>query len=167
MGVGKTTLALILAGLLKPDTGEVLVNGLEINRYRDSDLRRKIAYVPQNPPLLTMSLRENITFGNRISEEELMKILEVAGISELTILLDETMGSGGRELSDGQRQRVAIARALVTKPNVIIILDEVLSAVDSKTEGKIISGIRSYLREKAITIVISHRLSTVKTQITL
>ncbi|MCS7365857.1 MAG: ABC transporter ATP-binding protein/permease, partial [archaeon GB-1867-035] len=86
-GVGKTTLALILAGLLKPDTGEVLVNGLEINRYRDSDLRRKIAYVPQNPPLLTMSLRENITFGNRISEEELMKILEVAGISELAILL--------------------------------------------------------------------------------
>ncbi|MCD6357734.1 MAG: ABC transporter ATP-binding protein [Thermoproteales archaeon] len=160
-GAGKSTLALIMAGLLKPDSGEVLVNSVAIDEYDSSDLRSKIAYVPQAAPLLSMSLRENIAFGREVDEGELSRILEACGIRELAPLLDERVGSGGRELSDGQRQRVAIARALVTKPDVFI-LDEALSAVDAKTEGRVLRGVRDYLGSSAILVVISHRLSTVR-----
>ena len=82
-------------------------------------------------------MRENIAVGRPVGQEKLSRILEACGIKELAPLLDERVGSGGRELSDGQRQRVAIARALVTKPDVLI-LDEALSAVDAKTEGRVL-----------------------------
>lgn len=148
-----------MAGLLKLDSGEVLVNGAPIDEYDPADLRSRAAYVPQAAPLFSMSLRENIAFGREVNEEELSRILEACGIGELAPLLDERMGSGGRE--DGQRQRVAIARALVPKPGVLI-LDDVLSAVDSKTGGRVLRGVRSYLGGDAMLVVISHRLSTVK-----
>lgn len=108
-----------------------------------------------------MSLRDNILFGYKVSNEELEEVLKVAGAEELISILDEMVGSSGRGLSDGQRQRVGVARALLSRPNVLI-LDEALSAVDSKTEGKVINSIRSYLGEDSIIVIISYRLSTVK-----
>jgi len=82
-------------------------------------------------------LRENIAFGRSVGQEKPSRILEACGIRKLAPLPDERVSSGRRELSDGQRQRIAIARALVTKPDVLI-LDEALSAVDAKTEGRVL-----------------------------
>jgi ATP-binding cassette, subfamily B, multidrug efflux pump len=124
-----------------------------------------VGYVPQQPILFSLTVRENIRFGRKhATDEELQKALELAAFSKdvqfLPDGLETLVGEKGVALSGGQKQRVSIARALIVNPE-ILILDDALSAVDAKTEAEIIRGIR---RERAgkTTLITTHRLSAVQ-----
>lgn len=164
-GSGKTTLASLLLRVFEPPRGTIFLGDIDI---RDADvdaLRRYIAYVPQDVFLFSTTVAENIAFG--VDDVEQDKISEAARqaqvYQDITGLPDgfETMlGERGVGISGGQRQRVALARALI-KDAPISILDDSLSAVDTKTETAILETLRS-LREDQTRIIIAHRISAVR-----
>lgn len=165
-GAGKTTLADVILGLLKPVSGEVQMDGLDIQK----DLRswqRGIGYVPQEIYLCDDTIRNNIAFGiasNEIDSTRIDTVLKQAHLEEVVASLpngvDTAVGERGVRLSGGQRQRIGIARALYHEPDVIV-LDEATSSLDSLAEKNISEAIDSLKGIKTI-IVIAHRLSTVK-----
>ena len=157
-GAGKTTLADILSGLYTQLSGEILVDGHQINRPL------KIAYIPQEPCLISGTILDNITFGNdEISEERAIDSLKKA---QLWNFINEKYDLYSKPFTDstgfsqGQKQRLAIARALYAEPD-ILILDEATSALDLKTEDEICSVLNELKGNKTL-IVIAHRLSTLK-----
>lgn len=164
-GAGKTTLVQLIPRLFDPNEGEILVDDINVKNWPISTLRRNIGFVPQDTFLFSTTLNENIAFG---VEEATFK--EIKEASEKAQVLDnilefekkfETMvGERGITLSGGQKQRTAIARALIKNPR-ILILDDSLSAVDTKTEDAILQHLRNELKDRT-TIMISHRISTVK-----
>lgn len=164
-GSGKTTLADIVLGLLTPD-GAITYGGAIIHQ----DLaawRKTVAYVPQDVHILDGSLRQNVAFGvpdESIDDVAVAECLDRAALGEwwrnLPTALETSVGERGKRISGGQRQRVGIARALYRRPSVLI-LDEATSALDNETENRITTAIRS-LKGTVTTIVIAHRLSTVK-----
>jgi ATP-binding cassette subfamily C protein len=162
-GSGKSTTADLALGLLRPDIGEVLVNGQPL---RASDLawwRSHIAYVPQDPLLLPGSLRNNLVWSvnHGVTDDECRVALDQAAAHFATVLpdgLDTLLGDRGVYLSGGERQRVAIARALLRKP-ALLVLDEATSALDDDTEAEVLETIASLV--PAITVlVIAHRRTT-------
>jgi len=165
-GAGKTTLADIILGLLKPTGGAVFVDGKNIF----SDLRgwqRKIGYIPQTINLLDDSIRRNIAFGipdSEIDDIKVWKALEAAQLrsfaEQLPEGLDTFIGEQGARLSGGQRQRIGIARALYCEPEVLI-LDEATSSLDNETESEVMKAIADIKGKKTI-IIIAHRLSTIQ-----
>lgn len=151
-GVGKTTLALIIAGILKPTGGEVSVGECPPSAL----LGDSLIYVPSHPYLFTGTLRENLTLGREIPDERLRNLLDMVELSDFD--LDHVIEEGGKNLSLGQRQRIGLARALARNPR-ILILDEATSGMDSEREARILKR----LMEADMTlIIISHRLSTVR-----
>lgn len=164
-GSGKTTLVNLIPRLFDATKGTVKVDGVDVKKWSASALRRGIGYVPQETFLFSTTIKENIAFG---VDDASMRQIEVAAKSAnvLQNILDfekkfETMvGERGITLSGGQKQRTAIARALIKNPS-IIILDDSLSAVDTKTEDAILRHLRDQRTERT-TIMISHRISTVK-----
>lgn len=164
-GSGKTTLANLIPRLYDPSEGEILLDGLPLQKWNLDSLRRKIGYVPQETFLFSTTIRENIAFGKADAEmHEVERATEKAQLMENILEFEkkfETMvGERGITLSGGQKQRTAIARAIVKKPG-IVILDDSLSAVDTKTEDQILNHLKEQLRDKT-SIIISHRISTVK-----
>jgi len=164
-GAGKTTLVNLIPRLFDPTEGEILIDGKNIKDWNLRYLRRVIGYVPQETFLFSTSIKENIAFGiDNASMSEIEKAAEIAQV--LDNILDfekkfETLvGERGITLSGGQKQRTAIARAVIKNPE-IIILDDSLSAVDTNTEDAILHHLREKLTGKT-TIMISHRISTVK-----
>ncbi|TVP99140.1 MAG: ABC transporter ATP-binding protein [Balneolaceae bacterium] len=164
-GAGKTTLVNLIPRLFDPTEGEILIDGKNIKDWNLRYLRRVIGYVPQETFLFSTSIKENIAFGiDNASMPEIEKAAEIAQV--LDNILDfekkfETLvGERGITLSGGQKQRTAIARAVIKNPE-IIILDDSLSAVDTNTEDAILHHLREKLTGKT-TIMISHRISTVK-----
>ncbi len=165
-GAGKTTLADLLLGLLKPKAGAILVDGCPI----ESDLagwRSCIGYIPQEVFLIDDTIRRNIALGVRdteIDEEQLKVALRKSHLDEAVARmpngLDTMIGERGTRLSGGQRQRIGIARALYRNSDVLI-MDEPTSALDSETEHAI-SGSINELHGELTIILIAHRLSTVK-----
>lgn len=163
-GAGKTTFVDILLGLLKPTSGNIFVDDVDIY----SDIRgwqSNLAYVPQTIYLIDGSIKENIAFGQKTDEiDDIMvrKVLDMAELSsfvnELPEGIDTNVGDRGVRLSGGQRQRIGIARALYTNPDVLI-LDEATSALDSETEKNIMKTILK-LKGKITIISIAHRIST-------
>jgi len=158
---GKTTLINILLGLLKPDSGEILVDNIDINKNIKS-WQKCIGYVPQNFYLLDESIKRNIAFGEidkNIDEKKLNKAINETQLNNLvkdaTSGINTKIGEFGDRLSGGQKQRIGIARALYTNPKVII-LDEPTSALDIETEKKIIEDMFLLKGQKTI-ILISHR----------
>ena len=128
-------------------------------------LKNWIGYVPQEQILFSKTVKENVLFGHRVaSEQELNRVLELASlrqdVSMLPKGLETLVGEKGVSLSGGQKQRISIARALLVNPE-ILILDDAMSAVDGKTEARIIDGIRKERKEKT-TFISSHRLSAVQ-----
>ena len=163
-GVGKTTLINIILGLLKPDSGDVIVGGKSIF-HRIRSWQNQIGYVPQHIYLTDDTLRKNVAFGlpeSKINDKLTSDALESAQLGKFVASLKKgvntKVGEFGERLSGGQRQRIGIARALYNKPR-ILILDECTSSLDPKTEKAIINDVNFLKREKTI-IMISHNLFT-------
>ena len=168
-GSGKTTFINMILGLLKPTKGSILIDSKDLfqheNRNNLIDWRKSISYVPQKIFLLNSSIAENIVFSNNSNEIDFRRInkaAEISGASEFIDSLqkkyDTQIGEDGIFLSQGQKQRISIARALYKKPS-ILILDEVTSSLDSKTEKKVISSIEKEYKDITIFMV-AHRLNT-------
>ena len=165
-GSGKTTFVDLLLGLLKPQTGKLIVDG--VNIFDDiNGWRSKIAYIPQEIFLIDDSIKNNIILGDQDSELSNLNLDEAISQSKLQQLIDDlpegylsNVGDKGMNLSGGQRQRVAIARALYHQRE-ILILDEATSALDSATEAEITKQLEA-LKGKKTIICIAHRASTLR-----
>lgn len=165
-GAGKTTLADVMLGLLKPQKGQVLVDGRDVFEMLPQ-WSRMVGYVPQSVFLIDDTIRNNIAFGIPEEEQDEDKIwhaLEQAQlkevVKELELGLDTIVGERGIKFSGGQRQRIAIARALYYNPD-ILILDEATSALDTETETAVMESIEA-LRGKKTLVIVAHRLSTIR-----
>jgi ATP-binding cassette, subfamily B, multidrug efflux pump len=164
-GSGKSTIANLLLRLYDVSSGRILIDGTDIRDYTLSSLRSQIGYVPQDVFLFSDSIRANIGFGvEQLSEEQMEQAARDADVYENIMRFPEKfetkLGERGITLSGGQKQRVSIARALVREPS-ILILDDALSAVDTKTENAILHNLQRIMRNRT-SIIISHRVSSVK-----
>ncbi len=164
-GSGKTTLIKQLLREYPEGTGDLLVSGVPIQEHSLRQTRGWMGYVPQENILFSRSVKENILFGNPMAtEKDLQDIIDLAAFrKDLEMLpegLETLVGEKGVALSGGQKQRISIARALIKDPE-ILILDDSLSAVDAKTEKKIIDNIRRERNAKT-TIITTHRMSAVE-----
>jgi len=163
-GGGKSTFFKALLRQYPNIEGGLTINDTPIEEISLDQLRSFIGYVPQDQILFTKTIRENIQFGKRdAKDEEIYRVMELAhfleDIKQLPHGLDTKVGESGVTLSGGQQQRVALARAFIKDPEVLI-LDDSLSAVDGKTEAKIIEHLRKERRNKT-TLIAAHRLSAV------
>lgn len=164
-GSGKTTFTRLLLRYSDIDSGEILIDGQNIAHISQDDLRRSIAYVPQEPLLFHRSLHENIAYGKPdASDVEIREAARKAHAAEFIEKLPQgyetLVGERGVKLSGGQRQRVAIARAML-KDAPILVLDEATSALDSESERLIQSALWELMKGRT-AIVIAHRLSTIQ-----
>ncbi len=164
-GSGKTTLTKLLLRFADINGGEILIDGQNIATITQDDLRRYIAYVPQEPLLFHRTIRENIAYGRPDASEEAVKeAAQKAHVAEFVEKLphgyDTLVGERGVKLSGGQRQRIAIARAIL-KDAPILVLDEATSALDSESERLIQDALWELMKGRT-AIVIAHRLSTVQ-----
>ncbi|GAA2360553.1 ABC transporter ATP-binding protein [Nonomuraea africana] len=162
-GSGKTTLTALVPRLVDVTSGRVTIDGHDVRDLKLSVLRDVVATAFEEPTLFSMSVRENLTLGNRdATDEEVRGALEVAQatfVYDLPWGLDTRIGEQGMSLSGGQRQRLALARAVLSQPK-ILVLDDTLSALDVETEALVEEALRHVLRE-ATGIVVAHRASTV------
>jgi ABC-type multidrug transport system fused ATPase/permease subunit len=166
-GVGKTTLADLVLGLLEPSDGTIVVDGEALEPATARAWRKRCGYVPQEVFLADDTVRANIAFGVPDAEVDPAAVEAAATVAQLHDFVttlpagyDTIIGERGTRLSGGQRQRIGIARALYEDPEVLV-LDEATSALDGVTESAVMDTIRGLARQKTI-IVIAHRLSTVK-----
>ena len=164
-GAGKTTVVKLLLRFVDPTGGAVLIDGTDIRDVAQSDLRRHIAYVPQEPLLFHRSIYENIAYGDpNATKEEIEAVARKAKVHDFVERTpdgyDSLVGERGVKLSGGERQRIAIARAMV-KNAPIVLLDEATSSLDSVSEAMIQHAFEA-LMEGRTTIVIAHRLSTIR-----
>ncbi len=164
-GAGKSTLASLIPRFYEAKNGEILIDGINILDLKQRVLRERIGIVQQNVFLFDTSIRENIMFGRpEATEEELIQAAKDANIydfiSSLEDGFDTLVGEHGVKLSGGQRQRVSIARVFLKQPD-LLIFDEATSALDTESE-ELIQKSMEKLSEGRTTIVIAHRLSTVK-----
>ena len=164
-GAGKTTIASLLLRFYEPLSGRILIDGIDIRRYKQQDLRRNIGIVQQDVFLFSDSVTHNIAYGRpEASQEEIKKAAELAAadrfIQNLPDKYATEIGERGVKLSGGQKQRLAIARVFLKNPP-IVILDEATSSLDNKTE-KLIQESLDRLAENRTTLIIAHRMSTIK-----
>jgi len=164
-GSGKTTLVNLISRMYESPEGSLLIDGIPVRTYPLEVLRRNIGMVPQETFLFSETIRGNIEFGVPDARpEDMIEAAEAAHIrrefEEFPQGFETVVGERGVTLSGGQKQRAAIARALLRRP-AILILDDALANVDTYTEERILSGLRSYTAT-ATTILISHRVSTVR-----
>lgn len=164
-GSGKTTMAELIARFYDCPPGTIFIDGVDIREFSVESLYQRMAFVSQDPWILSRTLRENLTYGldHPPSDESLEELLLELGLghflSEHESPLDILVGDRGVQLSGGQRQRVALARALLRKPE-LLILDEATSALDSVMEGRVTEAIQRRLGGRTM-LVIAHRLSTI------
>lgn len=164
-GSGKSTIANLLLRMYDPTSGEILLDGKNIKRYSISSLRKQMGFVPQDVFLFSDTIANNIAFG--LDHPDMALIEKAAKDADVyQNIIDfpkgfETMlGERGITLSGGQKQRVSIARAIAKEPK-IMILDDCLSAVDTKTENAILTALKKIM-ENRTSIIISHRVSSAK-----
>ncbi|HYF67359.1 MAG TPA: ABC transporter ATP-binding protein [Ohtaekwangia sp.] len=164
-GSGKSTVSNLISRLYDIDQGEILIDNIPITHYQLTSLRSQIGYVPQDVFLFSDSIFNNIGFG--IEEREESKITQAAkdadvyqNIMNFPEGFSTRVGERGITLSGGQKQRVSIARAIVREPK-ILMLDDALSAVDTKTEHNILNSMKRIMQGRT-TIIISHRVSSAK-----
>jgi len=171
-GIGKSTLADLISGLIEPTSGQIIVDGEKINNSNRLAWRQKVAYVTQDVFLFHESIRTNLAWVvkpdehgfQKATDEELWGVLELAAADEfvkkLPDGLDTSIGDRGVKLSGGERQRLALARALLSKPD-ILILDEATSALDRGNELKIRDALIN-LDGKLTIIIIAHNETTIE-----
>ncbi|MCR4742195.1 MAG: ABC transporter ATP-binding protein/permease [Treponema sp.] len=166
-GAGKTTFIKLLCRLYDVSQGQILVDGINIKEYSDEEYRKLFAVLFQDFKIFAFSLKENIAFGQEASDEELERVLKLAGLYEYAQSLpqktdtcvNKSFDKGGTEFSGGQKQKLAIARALY-KDSPIIILDEPTAALDPIAEADIYARFNNSLAGGKTAIYISHRLSS-------
>ncbi|MEM6430088.1 MAG: ABC transporter ATP-binding protein [Deinococcota bacterium] len=166
-GSGKTLIVNLIARLIEPTSGQILIDGHDIRHYPLEVLRRHIGLVPQEPFLFSDTLADNIAYGIPEANNDEARLEYVRRIAKLVQLDADVMefaegyntklGERGVTLSGGQRQRTAMARAIIRDPS-ILILDDALSAVDTQTEAKILEGLREVAAGRT-TLVVAHRIS--------
>lgn len=164
-GSGKSTLANLLLRMFDADTGHIYYDGVPLRDIKTSDLRTQIGFVPQQVFLFSDTIANNIAFGlDTLEMDKVEQAAKDAAVYDNIMHFDNgfqtSIGERGLTLSGGQKQRVSIARALVKDPQ-ILIFDDCLSAVDTKTEEEILSSLSRIMRDKT-TIFIAHRISTIK-----
>ena len=164
-GAGKSTIFQLAQRFYDPEAGSVLIDGVDLRDADPADIRQRIAMVPQETVIFAASARDNLRYGNwDASEDELWQAARDANaesfLRALPEGLDTFMGEGGARLSGGQRQRIAIARALL-RDAPILLLDEATSALDAESE-RLVQDALDRLMEDRTTIVIAHRLATVR-----
>jgi len=164
-GSGKSTIANLLCRLYDATSGKITIDGIDVRDYNIATLRNQIGYVPQDVFLFSDTIRNNIGFGlDYMSDEQMAQAAQDADVYENVMRFpaqfDTKLGERGITLSGGQKQRVSIARALVREPK-ILMLDDSLSAVDTKTENAILNNLKRIMEDRT-TIIISHRVSSAK-----
>ena len=164
-GSGKSTIANLFMRMYDQNEGQISIDGKPISTYDISDLRRQIGYVPQDVFLFSDTIGNNIAFGIDAPDEAIIhqaaKDADVfQNIVEFPKGFETMLGERGITLSGGQKQRVSIARAIAKSPK-ILILDDCLSAVDTKTENVILSALKNIMKNRT-SIIISHRVSSAK-----
>lgn len=161
-GCGKTILAQLLAGVLQPTQGSIVVNNHAIETLSMSSWRKQVAYLPQSPHIFSTTLRNNLTFYQPdATEEEIAHALELVGltslVTELPKGLDTVVGEGGRSLSGGQSQRVALARAVLHRTCLVLVFDEPTAHLDIETEWELKQRMLPLMEGKLVFFA-THRL---------
>uniref|UniRef100_A0A8R7P8S3 ABC transporter B family member 4 n=3 Tax=Triticum urartu TaxID=4572 RepID=A0A8R7P8S3_TRIUA len=165
-GCGKSTVIALLERFYNPDSGTILLDGVEINSLNTNWLRKQTGLVSQEPVLFNDTIRANIAYGKdgEVSEEELIAAAKASNahefISSLPQGYETSVGERGIQLSGGQKQRVAIARAILKDPK-ILLLDEATSALDAESE-RIVQHALDHVMIGRTTVAVAHRLSTIK-----
>jgi ATP-binding cassette, subfamily B, multidrug efflux pump len=164
VGSGKSTLLNLIPRFIDPLTGSVSIDGTDIRDMSLNHLRENIGFITQEPVIFSDTIKNNVVFGrDNISEEQIIKAMHYArlydDVMELEMGMDTVIGEKGVTLSGGQKQRLTIARAMIIDPPVMII-DDSLSMIDTRTEEEILNEIIS-LRKGKTNIIVSHRLSTI------
>ncbi len=163
-GSGKTTIINLLERLYDPEQGRITLDGHDLRDFDLLWLRQQIGLVIQDVLLIPGSLRDNICFGEEVSEEDLREVLAKAQLTEVVRQLpagiDTMVGEGAYELSTGQKQLLALARVLIRDP-IILILDEATANIDSMTEMLVEKAVRATVNSRT-SILIAHRLSTIR-----
>jgi len=163
-GAGKTTIVNLLLRFYEPWSGQILIDGVDIRRYKLSALRRAMLMIPQEPLLVSGTVLENILLANpKATRKEVEAAIRALGlwdiVESLPQGLDTPVLEGGKNLSVGQRQLVSFLRAFVANPK-ILILDEATSSIDPRTEARLQEALERLIKGRT-TIVIAHRLQTI------
>lgn len=164
-GSGKSTILSLIARLYDVDTGHIYLDNNSIEKLNLVDLRKSIAFVPQDAFLFSDTIKNNIKFGKEdATDEEIIEVAQQAAVHDNIMRFekgyDTVLGERGLTLSGGQKQRVSIARALI-KDAPILLLDDSLSAVDTETEETILKNLEQHSKDKT-TIIVTHRVSSAK-----
>ncbi len=166
-GCGKSTILNLLMRNVEPDSGKILIDGVDLKDLNLSELRNQTGIVPQEVFLFSDTISNNLKFGSNeenVSESELEDVARKAhvlhNIDQLPERFETILGERGVNLSGGQKQRLSIARALLRNPK-LLLLDDCLSAVDTETEEIILSNLKQDITEKT-TIIVSHRISSLR-----
>lgn len=165
-GSGKSTILQLLTRQIEPDSGEILIDGKNLNELNLNALLDATGVVPQDVFLFSDTIGNNIAFGSRmdqVSEEELIEVTKIShvyhNIADMEDGFETLLGERGVNLSGGQKQRVSISRALIRKPQ-LLILDDCLSAVDTETEEAILKNLKNM--DRVTTLIVSHRVSSIR-----
>ena len=164
-GAGKSTILQLLLRFYDPTFGRILLDGIDLRDMKRSDFRQHFGFVPQDPVVFAASARDNLRFGSwEVAQKDIEAAAQVAAahgfLSDLPEGFDTFLGERGTMLSGGQKQRIAIARAIL-RDAPVLLLDEATSALDVESEKAIQKAIDHMSRDRT-TIIIAHRLSTVK-----
>ena len=163
-GSGKSTAVKLLAGLLQPGNGNVVVDNFDLGKINLNSYYQHIAYLPQDPSVFNGTLRENLVFDETVDNAALINALTYVGLDGLLYKLDKgldtPLGEKGISLSGGERQQLALARLWFSNAK-IIILDESTSAIDNLTEESAMKNVMALLKEKTV-IAVAHRLDSIK-----
>jgi ATP-binding cassette subfamily C protein CydD len=163
-GAGKSTILFLLLGFVRPDQGEILVNGVPLNEIDPAWWRRQIGWIGQDPVLFHGTLRDNLRMGRPVADEaEITAAARAAGVlsfaDRLPLGLDTPVGEHGVGLSRGEAQRVAVGRMFL-KNAPVLLLDEPFSALDADTERLILGAIESYRRGRTV-VTVTHRMADI------
>lgn len=164
-GSGKTTIAQLIVGLIRPEAGRILANGADLSRIEPARLHRDVLLVSQESFLFADTIAANIAFGcPDASEADIVRAATIADAHDFILQQPEgyatQVSEGGGTLSGGQRQRITIAQAVLMRPSVLV-LDDATSGLDSVTEAKVIEALKREMRD-GVLIIISHRASMVR-----
>mgnify|MGYP003082379359 FL=1 len=164
-GSGKSTIVNLICKFYDPNSGDIFLDGINYKNIDKTCLYNNLGYVLQQPQLFSISIKENIKFGNEnATDEEIMEICNLLGIDEFISKLpngiDTVIGESGYNISSGQKQLISFARALIKNPK-LLILDEATSSIDTETEKFIQNKMKDILSGKT-SIIVAHRLSTIK-----